>query len=65
MNKKEKIKIKTYDGMYYTVDIVSDENSCQKRLAELNEQLKEEFIYLPIENKIINTREIKETIISY
>lgn len=57
-----KIKIKTYDGMYYTY---ATTDKIEEVIATLNKELKEnEFIYLPIENKIINVKEVKETLIS-
>ena len=64
--KSKKIKVRTYEDMFFTVDIVSNEHDAVKRIQELAEELNNNTVlYLPLENKIINTREVKETLIGY
>ena len=63
MNKK--IKVKTYDGMYYTYCYIdSNKEEVNTLLINLYKIINEDkFIFLPIENKILNTKDIKETLI--
>lgn len=79
-----RIKIKTYDNMYYTVCVLNEntivsnellnkmpldeklENALYDALNDLYDRLmKDEFIISRFERKILNTKEVKETILQY
>lgn len=63
---QEKLKVKTFDDRYYTYATLNDDDTKNMNdlLTTLYKELREEeFIYLPIEKKILNTKEIKETLI--
>ena len=63
---KEKLKVKTFDDRYYTYATLNDDDTKDMNdlLITLYKELREEeFIYLPLEEKILNTKEIKETLI--
>lgn len=82
--KEIRIKVKTYDNMFYTVCVLNehtiahnetlDRMTLEERLETVlydalndlyNRLIKDEFIISNFEKKILNTKEIKETILQY
>lgn len=82
--KEIRIKVKTYDNMYYTVCVLNEETIVSndflnkmplderlesvlyEALNDLYDRLmKDEFIISRFERKILNTKEVKETILQY